>query len=278
MDRDGNDVRLASTGSGVTTCSFFFPDGRRYIYSSTHLASPGCPARPDMSRGYAWALHPYQIFAADPDAGTLTQLTREGEYNAEGALSPDGGSLVFCSLRAGDLDLSLMESDGSNVRRLTDEYGYDGGPFFSWDGRFIVYRSFHPRTDAERRDYAADLARHVFRPTWLELFVMQADGTGKRQVTDLGAASFAPFMHPGNRQIIFASNLHDPSGRRFALFLVNLDGTGVERVTFEGGCSSFPMFSPDGRRLVFVSSRGTQRERDPRAPREFNVFLADWVP
>jgi len=279
MDLEGNDVRMVSTGRGVTTCAFFFPDGRRFIYSSTHLAGPECPPRPDVSQGYAWAFHPaYQIFAADPDRGTLTQLTHEGEYNAEGALSPDGRTIVFTSIRQGDLDLYLMESDGSNVRRLTDEYGYDGGPFFSWDGRYIVYRAFHPRTEAERQGYAANLARRIFRPTWLELFVMHADGTGRRQVTDLRAASFAPFMHPGDRRIIFASNLHDESRRTFALYLVNLDGTGLERVTYEGGFSSFPMFSPDGRSLVFVSTRGSAREKDPRAPREFNVFLADWIP
>lgn len=279
MDLDGNDVRMVSTGKGITTCSFFFPDGRRFIYSSTHLASPECPPRPDMSRGYAWGLHPaYHIFAADAERGTLVQLTRDGQYNAEGALSPDGTRIVFTSHREGDLDLYLMDSDGSNLRRLTTEYGYDGGAFFSWDGRYIVYRSFHPRTEAERTDYAANLARHVFRPTWLELFLMHADGTGKRQVTDLRAASFAPFMHPNDRQIIFASNLHDQTGRGFALYLVNLDGTGLERVTYEGSFSSIPMFSPDGRQLVFVSSRASRREKDPHAPREFNVFLADWVP
>lgn len=279
MDLEGNDVRMVSTGKGATTCSFFFPDGRRFIYSSTHLAGPECPSRPDMSRGYAWGLHPtYHIFAADPDRGTLTQLTHEGAYNAEGALSPDGKKIVFTSHRNGDLDLYLMDSNGTNVRRLTDEYGYDGGPFFSWDGRYIVYRAFHPRTDAERQEYAANLAGNVFRPSWLELFFMHADGTGKRQVTDLHAASFAPFMHPNDRQIIFGSNLHDQTGRTFALYLVNLDGTGLERVTYEGAFSSFPMFSPDGRLLVFVSSRGSPREKDPRAPREFNVFLADWVP
>jgi len=279
MDLEGDNTRMVSTGKGATTCSFFFPDGRRFIYSSTHLAGPDCPARPDMSRGYAWGLHAaYHIFAADPDRGSLTQLTHEGEYNAEGALSPDGKRIVFTSHREGDLDLYLMDSDGSNVRRLTDEYGYDGGPFFSWDGRYIVYRAFHPKTEAERQEYAANLARHVFRPTWLELFVMQADGTGKRQVTDLRAASFAPFMHPTDRQIIFASNLHDRTGRSFALYLVNVDGTGLERVTYEGAFSSFPMFSPDGRQLVFVSSRGSLREKDPSAPREFNVLLADWIP
>ena len=278
MDLEGHDIRMVSTGQGATTCSFFFPDGRRFIYSSTHLAGPECPPRPDMSHGYVWGLPPYHIFAADPDRGTLTQLTHEGDYNAEGGLSPDGKKIVFTSLRGGDLDLYLMESDGSNVRRLTDEYGYDGGPFFSWDGRYIVFRSYHPPTEAERQEYAANLARRIFRPSWLELFVMNADGTGKRQVTALHAASFAPFMHVNDRQIIFASNLHDQTGRSFALYLVNVDGTGLERVTYVGAFSSFPMFSPDGRQVVFVSTRGSRFETDPRAPREFNVFLAEWVP
>ncbi len=278
MDLEGDDVRMLSTGRGATTCSFFFPDGRRFIYSSTHVSGPECPLRPDMSRGYVWGLPPYHIFAADPDRGTLTQLTHEGEYNAEGGLSPDGKKIVFTSLRDGDLDLYLMDSDGSKIMRLTEEYGYDGGPFFSWDGRYIVYRSFHPKAQGERQEYAMNLSRRVFRPSWLELFVMNADGTGKRQITDLRAASFAPFMHVSDRQIVFASNLHDQTRRSFALYLVNVDGTSLERVTHAGGFSSFPMFSPDGNQLVFVSTRGSQFEKDPRAPREFNVFLAEWVP
>ncbi|MFI5339330.1 MAG: TolB family protein [Candidatus Methylomirabilales bacterium] len=103
MDLEGNHVRMVSTGTGVTTCSFFYPDGKRFIFSSMHLAGPECPPRPDMSRGYAWGLHPtYHIFAADPDRGTLVQLTHEGEYNAEGALSPDGRQLVFVSTRGSE--------------------------------------------------------------------------------------------------------------------------------------------------------------------------------
>ncbi len=273
MDLDGGNVRMISTGKGVTTCSFFFPDAKRFIYSSTHLASPDCLPRPDMSRGYAWALHPsYHIFQGSLDGGSPIQLTRDGQYNAEGALSPDGKKIVFTSHRESDLDLYLMDSDGTNLRRLTTEYGYDGGPFFSWSGKYIVYRSFHPKTEAERREYAENLSRNVFRPTWLEIFMMNADGKGQRQVTDLKAASFAPFMQPNDRQVIFSSNLHDPTGRSFALYLVNTNGTGLERVTYAETFASFPMFSPDGKSLVFASSRHA------RAPREFNIFLADWVP
>jgi len=272
MTADGSGVRLVSTGQGATTCAFFFPDRPRLIYASTHLGGAACPPRPAPAGGYAWALHPdYEVFSADPDGANLTRLTHNPGYDAEGAISPDGKHVVFTSLRNGDLDLYLMDADGGNVRRLTTDYGYDGGPFFSWSGKYIVYRAFHPRTEGERARYAEDLARNLFRPTWLELFLMNADGTGKRQVTQLGAASFAPFMHPDDGRIIFSSNLDDPTKRSFALHLVRRDGTGLERITFAETFASFPMFSRDGRRLVFTSNRGAA------GPREFNIFVADWV-
>ena len=114
------------------------------------------------------------------------------------------------------------------------------------------------------------MQRGLVRPGALEIYLMRADGTGLTQVTRAGAASFAPFLHPNNQQIIFSSNLHDPSGRSFALYLVNVDGSGLERVTFADSFASFPMFSRDGKRLVFTANRNAA------APREQNVFIADW--
>lgn len=272
MKIDGSDVRMVSTGRGVTTCSFFFPDQTRFIYASTHLAGSDCPLRPDFSRGYVWALHPgYDIFSADLDGGTLVRLTDNPGYDAEGVVSPDGRRIVFTSLREGNLELYLMDAEGGNVRPLTRAKGYNGGPFFSWSGRFIAYRAYHPKTEAEIREFDQNLARNLFRPTWLELFVMDADGSHNRQVTNLGAASFAPFMHVNDRQIIFSSNLDDPARRSFDLYLVSVDGTDLERVTYTGGFNSFPMFSKDGQKLVWASSRNA------RVPHEFNIFVADWV-
>jgi len=102
---------------------------------------------------------------------------------------------------------------------------------------------------------------------------MGADGTGTRtrQVTRNGAANWAPFLHPDGERIVFSSSLHDPGRVDFALHLVRRDGRGLERLTYTESFASFPMFSPDRRRLVFCSSRGAP------APREFNVFVADWV-
>lgn len=272
MRDDGSDVRLVSTGRGRTTCAFFFPDGRRFIYASTHLAAAGCPPPPDRSGGYVWPIYPsYEIFAADVDGGAPRRLTDNVGYDAEGAVSPDGSRIVFTSLRQGDLDLYTMNADGGDVRRLTDRPGYDGGPFFSWDGRSIVYRAAYPDTAAERDEYRELLRRSLVRPRRLEIYLMRADGTGVRQITRNGAASFAPFLHPNGEQVVFSSNLHDPTGRTFALYLANVDGGGLERVTFTESFASFPMFSRDGARLVFCGSRNAT------SPREMNVFIADWV-
>ncbi|MBI1955363.1 MAG: PD40 domain-containing protein, partial [Acidobacteria bacterium] len=120
-------------------------------------------------------------------------------------------------------------------------------------------------------DYRALLREGLVRPTSLELFVMNADGSNKRQVTHNGAANFAPFFHPDGKRIIFSSNLGDPSGRDFDLYIINVDGTDLEQITYEGGFDGFPMFSSDGKQLVFASNRLQQK------PGDTNIFIADWV-
>jgi Tol biopolymer transport system component len=271
MRADGSEVRLVSTGMGRTTCSYFFPDGTRLLYASTHLADPACPPPPDRSRGYVWPLYDYDLFTCALDGSDLRRIVSHPGYDAEGAVAPDGRRIVFTSHRDGDLDLYLCDPDGANLTRLTDRPGYDGGPFFSWDGRQIVWRGWHPTDPRELAEYRQLLGQGLVRPHQAELFVMNADGTGGRQVTRNGAANWAPFLHPDGERIVFASNLHDPGRFDFALYLVRRDGTGLERLTRAESFAAFPMFSRDGRRLVFCSNRGAP------APREYNVFVADWT-
>jgi TolB protein len=271
MDLDGGNLALVSTGEGRTTCGYFFPSGGRVLYSSTHHVHPSCPPPPDRSRGYVWPLHPYDIFVADAAGAAPRRLTDTRGYDAEATISPDGSRIVFTSDRDGDVELYSMDADGGDVRRLTHEEGYDGGAFFSPDGSMIVYRAHHPTDPEELADYRALLADGLVRPGQVEIMVMDADGGNRRQVTDNGAANFAPFFHPDGRRIIFASNLHNPGGRDFELYLVNVDGTGLERVTHHADFDSFPMFSPDGRQLLWGSNRGGS------VPGETNVFIADWI-
>ncbi len=267
------EMKMVSNGKGRTTCSYFFPSGDRMLYSSTFAAGDACPPPPDYSRGYVWPIYDtYSIYTSKRDGSDIQPLSKAPGYNAESTISRDGKHIVFTSTRNGDIDIYTMDADGSNVKQLTHELGYDGGPFWSYDGTKIVYRAEHPKTPEQVKDYKDLLARGLIRPGNLELWVMNADGSNKRQVTHNGAANFGPYWLPDGKRIIFASNVgdtKDPSG--FDLYLINEDGTGMERVTYYPGFDAFPMFSSDGKRLVWSSNR------NGRAPHETNVFIADWV-
>jgi TolB protein len=271
MNVDGSDVRMISNGEGRTTCSYFLPNDRRVLYSSTYLGSKNCPPRPDFSKGYVWAVYPtFDIFTSRPDGSDLKQLTDTPGYDAETTISRSG-KLVFTSMRDGDLDIYTMDSNGKHVRRLTNELGYDGGPFWSYDGKQIVYRAYHPGTEKEKADYISLLKDNLIRPTTLEIWIMNADGSDKRQVTSNGKANFAPYFFPDGKRIIFASNMADPRGRNFDLYKINVDGSGLERITYNETFDGFPMFSPDGKKVVFASNRNAKTQGDT------NVFIADWV-
>ena len=268
---DGTGERRVSTGQGRTTCGYFYPGGEQILYASTHAAGRECPPRPDFSRGYVWPIYDtYDIYRATADGAGLTNLTNSPGYDAEATIAPDG-RIVFTSVRDGDMEIYSMKADGSDVRRLTNRPGPDGGPFFSWDGRKIAFRGRHLAPGAEMDDYRTLLKQALWRPTQLELFVMDRDGSRFSQVTRLGGANFAPSWHPDGRRLIFASNIADPKGRNFDIYLVNLDGTHLQRITFNETFDGFPMFSPDGRHLVFASNRNA------KAQGETNVFIAEWV-
>ena len=272
MNVDGSNVKMVSTGEGRTTCSYIFPGGRRLLYSSTHLGSKECPPRPDFSQGYVWAVYPtFDIFTAKPDGSDLKQLTNSRGYDAETTITLDGKKLVFTSMRDGDLDIYTMDANGRNVRRLTNEVGYDGGPFWSYDGKQIVYRAHHPQTEKQKEDYRNLLKQNLIRPTTLEIWVMNADGSNKRQVTRNGKANFGPYFFPDGKRIIFSSNMDDPRGRNFDLYKINVDGTGLERITYNDTFDGFPMFSRDGKKIVFASNRNAAKTGDT------NIFIADWV-
>ena len=272
LDIETAETRLVSTGTGRTTCSYFLPGDEWIIYSSTHEQGPECPPTPDRSRGYVWPIYSsYDIYRARPDGSEISKLTDVDGYDAEATVSPLGDRIVFTSMRNGDLDIYSMNLDGTDVVQLTDEIGYDGGPFYSPDGTKIVYRARHPSDPAEIEDYTELLADGLIKPFKLEIFVMDADGSNKRQITDLGAASFAPFFHPSGEKIIFSSNYGDPAQREFDLWMVDLDGSNLERITFSQGFDGFPMWAPDGKTFAFCSNRHDSR------PGETNVFVTKWV-
>jgi len=271
MNVDGSGLRRVSTGTGKTTCGFFYANDERVLFGSSHALQQDCPPRPDPSKGYVWRLDPYDIYTAKPDGSDLRRLTNYGVYTAEAVVSPDGRRIVFTSLKDGDLDIYTMNVDGTDIRRLTTTPGYDGGPWWSPDGKQIVYRAWHP-TDSALTTYQALLHERLVRPNRMELWVMNADGTGQRQITQLGGANFGPSWTHDGKHLIFSSNYKQPRSGNFDLYLIALDGTGLEQVTTHQAFDGFPMFSPDGRSIVWASNRhgATQTETD--------LFIADWTP
>lgn len=260
-----------SNGEGRTTCSYYMPDGKKILYASTFKGGKECPPDPPKTGKYLWAIYPeFDIFIGDEKGKVLKQLTNSVGYDAEATVSPKGDKIVFTSTRNGDLDLYLMDIDGKNLKQLTFGLGYDGGAFFSPDGKQLVFRASRPQGQ-DTIEYKELLAKGLVAPTNMELYVMNVDGTGLRQITKLGKANWAPFFHPSGNKIIFSSNHHSEKGYDFQLYMINVDGSGLERITSESLFNAFPMFSPDGKKLVFSSNRNNGDTRDT------NLFIADWV-
>ncbi len=277
LDMETGDTRRVSPGHGKTTCAWFSPDDRKVLFASTH-DDPNARAKQkqelvDRASGkqkrYAWDYDEhYEIYVRNLESNDLVRLTEARGYDAEGAMSPDGRRIVFSSNRhayietlspkdakAFELDKSLMldiyimSADGSDVRRLTNVKGYDGGPFFSPDGRRICWRRF-----------SEDGAR-------AEVYTMNIDGSDQRQITHMGVMSWAPYYHPSGKYLIFATNKHGFSN--FEMYMVDVEGRGEPvRVTYAPEFDALPSFSWDGSKLTWTSRRSTKKTSQ--------IFIADW--
>ncbi len=277
LDFETGDTTRLSNGVGKTTCAWLHPDGRRFLYASTHgdeasgaLQAAELQARAEgKQKRYAWDYdEQYEIYAQSLDGTGAVNLTKARGYDAEGSYSPDGEWIAFASNRHAYtealtkeeqekfdrqkswlMDLYLMRADGSGVKRLTDVRGYDGGPFFSADGKKICWRRFN-----EEEDKA-------------EVWSMNADGTGQQPLTKLGAMSWAPYFHPSGDYLIFTTNKHGFDN--FELYLVAATGQGEPvRVTHTPGFDGLPVFSPDGKKLSWTSNRTGDKASQ--------IFMADW--
>lgn len=265
--------KLVSTGTGRTTCAYFYPDGKHIVYGSTHLGSKDCPPVPDRKKygnKYIWPIYEsFDIFKADTSGKIVKQLTKTKGYDAEAVISPKGDRMIFTSMRNGDLDLYSMDLNGKKVKRLTTALGYDGGAWFSPDGKKIIWRASRPKTEAEIKEYKELLAQNLVAPTNMEVWTANADGSNAKQITNLGQANWAPNYTPDGK-VVFCSNHEYKRGFPFNMYLANADGSGVQKISRDKGFDAFPMFSPDGKKIIFCSNRNNGGTRDT------NIFIADW--
>jgi len=268
---DGSNITLVSTGTGRTTCSYYLPDGKSVLYSSTSNTK-WCPPTPDMMYGYVWPIYKdMEIYVYGLKDGYRTKLTDNNFYDAESTISPDGTRIIFTSDRDGDLELYSMNLDGTQIRRHTYTPGYDGGAWFSHNNQMLVWRAARPAGE-NLTDYLNLLSLGITRPSGLQIYVQGVDAFQPAvQLTSNAGTNFAPVFLPDDSGVLFSSNLGDPEGGTFQLYTVNLDGTGLTQITTEGNFNSFAMFSPDGKYLLWESDRNTKNYGD------INILKAEWI-
>ena len=277
LDFATGETKRISPGIGKTTCAFFRPGKNEIEFASTH-ADPNSKQLQDeelafrasgKERRYSWDYDTaMDIYAYDEKTGAMKRLTDAKGYDAEGSYSPDGQWIVFTSMRdaynhpltaaeqkklAEDPsyfgEIYIMRADGSGQKRLTSTPGYDGGPFFTPDGKRIVWREF------DEKGLIADI------------WTMNPDGSEKKQITTFGSMSWAPYMHPSGEYFIFASN--KLGFENFELFMVDAQGTKEPvQVTYSPGFDGLPVPSPDGKQLAWTSSRSGGSAGQ--------LFLAEW--
>ncbi len=272
----GEEIEV-SPGIGKTTCAFINPASGEIMFASSHL-DPNAVAKQKTElefrasgkhRRYSWDYdETMDLFVADADGSNLRRLTTELGYDAEGSFSPDGTQIVFSSMRSAYnrelsedekahlkdnaswfADIYIMNADGSNVRQLTSSPGYDGGPFFSPDGKRIIWRYFSE--DGETAD----------------AYTMAIDGSDVVRLTDMGFMSWAPYYHPSAEYVIFNTNKF--GHRNFELFIVDVKGEKEPvRVTYTDGFDGLAVFTPNGQQLTWTNSRDEHKKSQ--------IFIADW--
>ncbi|HBJ35491.1 MAG TPA: peptidase M28 [Planctomycetaceae bacterium] len=277
MDFENGDIQQVSPGSGKTTCAWIHPDGAKVLFASTHHDPESSRLQQEeldlrasgQQRRYAWDYDPeFELYEHDLATGKNRRLTETRGYDAEASYSPDGKSVLFASNRqayerqlserektlfeldpASMIDIYKLDLASGEVIRLTDTLGYDGGPFFSPDGKRFCWRRFS-------EDGAT-----------AEIYTMSVDGGEATRLTSLNAMSWAPFYHPSGEYLVFTTNLHGFAN--FELYLVRADGKGKPvRASFTEGFDGLPVFLPDGNQIAWTSTRASGGRSQ--------IFMGQW--
>jgi Tol biopolymer transport system component len=202
------------------------------------------------------------IFTINPDGTGLQQVTTSPAdvVSSEPAWSPDGQWIVYMVAPFGDLEresrLFRIRPDGTNATHLggtcTGHCLSDGFPAYDPSGQHIAFQRH--------------LGPQVGENKLTAIFVMDADGTNARQVTQPGASSedsnqfgdFAPTFAPSGSRIAFQRL--DTTSSHLAIFTVAMDGTDELQMTPWDLDASQPDYSPDGEWILFRSNEPSNTE------------------
>ena len=219
----------------------------------------------------------YAIFGADASGKNATRLTKaKGDpstprglfFQIEPAWSPDGKKVVFSSGRDGIQHIFVMNPDGTGTKRLTNSAKNDNHPSWSRHGQIVfsregaifgmpaaggkahrIGRGLGSATNPAFSPNGALIAYDYRKPGFSihEIYVMNADGTGIRQVTRLGAESELPAWSPNGKTLAFQS---DTTGH-LEIYTVAVSGGQPKRLTNSPTDAIQPAWAPDGRTIAF---------------------------
>ncbi len=243
-------VRISGENSR-NTCGYFSPDGKSILFGSTvgkEKPDEGTGGYKREGRSYVWSFPTGMEIhvAAKWRQGDYSSrpITNNDVYDAECAYSPDARWICFTRGAGKDADIYVMRADGSNAVKVVGAGGYDGGPFFSPDGKRLVYRSDRKGSDL-LQIFVADLA-----------FDDAGNITGmkeERQLTNDNNVNWGPYWHPRGKHIVYATSIH--GHQNYELYLMRDDGSQPTRITYKDGADVLPAFSPDGKWLLWTSKR-----------------------
>jgi len=236
---DGTNI-LKINDEGEDACSFYFPDGKRLLFTSTR-------DNLDMPKGEFSNPNNYpqgaEIYSCNLDGSDVTRLTNNKCYDAEIAASPDGKCLLFTRQIDGKLDLWKMRSDGSEQQQITFTPEWQEGGAFFVDNETIIYRAW-------------DIKDQGQRGMPMSIFTINVDGSNVKRITNDEGTNWAPFPAPDGDHFVFVKVLPP---HNYEIYLMSLKTGEQTRLTFSDAFDGFPVISPDGKLLSFDSSRDAKK-------------------
>ena len=216
LDLTTGDVERVSTGIGKTTCAWLHPDGRTVLFASTHFDE-----------------------AAKDKMQAELDFRQSGQTRRYAWDYDETYEIVTTDLETG------------RISRLTEALGYDAEGAFSPDGRHIVFAS---NRAAFARDLSAEEQAILERdPSYfMDIYVMNADGSDVRQLTDVPGYDGGPFWSADGTKITWRRFSED--GARAEIFTMNADGSGEQQLTAMGVMSWAPFFHPSGDYVIFTTN------------------------